>query len=186
MSNRKPNPSKTATQTSQDDGRSRTPEKEQRQEIRQRKKKPLKLDVSAVQARLEEEGGKPVKMKWVLFDVVPHHQEIGWEVVSESMKKQINKYSPDGRLLSQGENIQDSEGGAYTAAVGNGEVNFLMYKDLEAYLNEDARWNKEDADRPMDSIQSATETGERAGLGGDVKAYQPKQQVKIDKQREMY
>ncbi len=168
------------------DQRSRATESEGRQEIRQRIKKPLKLDVSNVQKRIEAEKGSRVRMKWVRHEVVSYHQEIGWEVASSDLKSQINMYSPDGRLKSKGENIQNAESGAYTAEVNPGEYNFLMYKDLDRYMAEDAVWNKEDADRPMDSIQSAAEAGERAGLGGDVKAYQPKQKVTIHKQRDMY
>ena len=187
MSNRNQAKPVAQAQTNQtEDVRSRTTEVSSRQEIRQRVKKPLKLDVSNVQKRIEEDKGVPVKMKWIKYDGVSYHQGIGWQVVTSDMKNQINMYSPDGRLKAKGENIQSADGGAFTADVGGGEHNFLMYKDLETYLAEDARWNKEDADGPMDSIQSAAESGERAGLGGDVKSYQPKQQVTINKQREMY
>jgi hypothetical protein len=187
MSNR--NKAKPATETPEtvvDGGRSRTTENPERQEIRQRIKKPLKLDVTNVQRRLEAEKGSKIKMKWVRSEIVSYQQEIGWQVVRSDMKDQIDQYSPDGRLKSKGENIQNAEAGAFTAEVSPGKYNFLMYKDLERYEAEDAMWNKEDADSPMDSIQSAEEMGGRAGLGGDVQAYQPKQQVTLNKQREMY
>jgi len=182
MSTRNKQPAKNETKQAE----SRTPENKERQEIRQRMRKPLKLDVTGIQKALEADKGEQVKLKWVRHQAVSYHQDIGWNVVSSSMKTQINMYSPDGRLKAKSENIQDDTGGAYTAEVGNGEFNFLMWKDLERYEAEDAVWSKEEADRPMDSIQSAAETGERAGLGGDVKAYQPKQQVKINKQRDAY
>jgi hypothetical protein len=173
-------------QMQRDEGRARTPIRENRQEIRQKPTKPLKLDVSTVHRELESSMSKKLQLKWVRHSTVSYHQEIGWTVVDASMKSQVNKYTSDGRLKDKSENIQDSDGGAFTAEVGNGEYNFLMYKDLEAYLAEDAVWSKQEADRPMDSIQSSAEMGERADLGGDVKAYQPKTQVKIDKQREAY
>lgn len=166
--------------------RGRTSLREERQEIRQKPTKPLKLDVSTVQRELESQEGRKLQLKWCKHETVSFHQEIGWKVVSDSIKTKVNKYTPDGRLKSKSEMIQDESGGAYTAEVGNGEFNFLMYKDLEAYQREDAVWNKQEADRPMDSIQNAAEMGERANLGGDVDAYQPKTQVKIDKQREAY
>jgi len=166
------------------EGRSRTTERQPRQEIRQRVGKPLKLDVASVQRELEKDLGKAVQMKWVRYETLSYNQEIGWEVVSKSLKNAINKYTPDGRLRDAKENIQSEDGGALTAAVGNGEVNFLMYKDLEQYLAEDAEWAKEEAARPMDSIQNSAEMGERASLGGDVKSYQPKQEVKIEKRSE--
>ena len=165
-------------------GRSRTTERVPRQEIRQRIGKPLKLDVSSVQRELEKQLGKPVQMKWVRYSTLSYNQEIGWEVVSKNLKDAINKYTPDGRLRDTTENIQNSDGGALTADVGNGEVNFLMYKDLEQYVAEDVKWSEDDAARPMDSIQNSAEMGERASLGGDVKSYQPKQQVKIEKRSE--
>lgn len=157
-----------------------------RADIRQKTQKPLKLDVTLIKDKLEQEHGKKLQLKWVRHTTVNHHQEIGWEVVSGNMKTQVNKYTPDGRLKTKGEDIQDQEGGAYTADVGNGEFNFLMYKDLEAYLAEDAVWDKEEADRPMDSLQEHSEMGARAGLGGEVSTYQPNQQVKINKQRSEY
>jgi hypothetical protein len=160
--------------------------RDDRPEIRQKTSKPLKLDVSVIKRELERQLNKQIQMKWVRHDAVSHGQEIGWIVVDANLKTQVNKYTPDGRLKTKSDNIQESEGGAYTAEVGNGEFNFLMYKDLEAYLQEDAVWNKEEADRPMDSIQNSAEMGERANLGGDVKSYQPSQQVKINKQSEAY
>jgi len=168
----------------EDGGRSRTTERAPRQEIRQRIGKPLKLDVSLVLIELEKFLGKPVQAKWVRFSTLPYNQKIGWEVVNKDFGESVNKYTPDGRLRDSAENIQNSDGGAYTADVGNGEVNFLMYKDLEQYVAEDVKWSEDDAARPMDSIQNSAEMGERASLGGDVKSYQPKQQVKIEKRSE--
>jgi hypothetical protein len=164
----------------------RSSDRKSRADIRQKTQKPLKLDVSSVKRELESQLEKKLQLKWVRHKSVSHHQEIGWNVVGADLKTQINKYTPDGRLKGKGENIQEADGGAYTAEVGNGEFNFLMYKDLETYLQEDAVWNKEEADRPMDSIQSSGRMGEEAGLGGDVRAYQPKQDVKIEKQRDAY
>lgn len=160
--------------------------REERPEIRQKPTKPLKLDVSTVHRELEKEQGKALKLKWVRPQSVTFHQEIGWQVVSASMRTRVNKYSPDGRRKDKSELIQDDSGDAFTAEVGNGEYNFLMYKDLELYEQEDAVWNKAEADRPMDAIQNSSEMGERAGLGGDIKGYQPKQEVKINKQRDAY
>lgn len=163
----------------------RTTLREGRQEIRQKPGKPLKLDASVIHRELEASKGKKLKLKWVKHEAVSWHQEIGWAVVDSSFRTKVNKYTPDGRLMPKSENIQDDDGGAYTAEVGNGEYNFLMWKDLEAYLAEDAVWNKEEADRPMDSIQSSAEMGARADLGGDVQSYQPKEKVTIEK-REHY
>ena len=160
--------------------------RDDRPEIRQKTAKPLKLDVSVIKRELEAQLSKRIQLKWVRHDAVSHGQEIGWVVVDASLKTQVNKYTPDGRLKTKSDNIQEAEGGAYTAEVGNGEFNFLMYKDLEAYMQEDAVWNKEEADRPMYSIQNSAEMGERANMGGDVKSYQPSQQVKIDKQSEAF
>lgn len=168
------------------DREARSTMRDDRPEIRQKMAKPLKLDVSAIKRELESQLGKRVQLKWVRHTAVSHGQEIGWVVVDASLKTQVNKYTPDGRLKTKSDNIQEAEGGAYTAEVGNGEFNFLMYKDLEAYMQEDAVWNKEEADRPMDSIQNSAEMGERAKMGGDVKSYQPNQQVKINKQSEAY
>lgn len=166
--------------------RVRTTGREQRQEIRQKTSKPLKLSVEGVQAALEQQEGKAVKLKWVRHQSIDYHESIGWEMVPTTLKSRMNRYTPDGRLKPKSESIQDAEAGAYTAQVGKDEYNFLMYKDLEAYLEEDSEWNKEEAARPMDSIRNSSEMGERAGIGGDVAAYQPKQKVKIEKQREAY
>ena len=166
--------------------RVRTTGREQRQEIRQKTTKPLKLSVEGVQTALEQQEGKAVKLKWVRHQAIGWHEEIGWEMVPTTLKSRMNRYTPDGRLKPKSESIQDAEAGAYTAQVGKDEYNFLMYKDLEAYLEEDFEWNKEEAARPMDSIQNPSTMGERAGMGGDVAAYQPKQKVKIEKQRDAY
>lgn len=168
------------------DDRTRTTGREGRQEVRQKTSKPLKLSVDGVQKALEEDQGKSVKLKWVRHQAIDWHEQVGWEMVPTTLKSKMNRYTPDGRLKPKSESIQDAEAGAYTAQVGKEEYNFLMYKDLEAYLAEDAEWNKDEAARPMDSIQNSSEMGERAGLGGDVGSYQPKQKVKIDKQREAY
>jgi hypothetical protein len=166
--------------------RSRTTGREKRQEIRQKTSKPLKLSVEGVKTALEKDLGKSIQLKWVRHTTIDHHENIGWEMVPDTLKSKINRYTEDGRLKPKSENVQDAEAGAYTAQVGKNEYNFLMYKDLEAYLAEDVEWNKEEAARPMDSIQSSAAMGERAGLGGDVGSYQPKQKVKIEKQREAY
>lgn len=168
--------------------RSRTTGREQRQEIRQKTSKPLKLGVDSVKAALEKDLGKAVQLKWVRHRVIDHHENIGWEMVPDTLKSKINRYTSDGRLKPKSENIQDAEAGAYTAQVGKDEeeYNFLMYKDLEAYLAEDVEWDKEEAARPMDSIYDSGAMGERAGLGGDVKSYQPEQKVNIEKQRDAY
>ena len=166
--------------------RTRTTEREGRQEIRQKTSKPLKLSVEGVQSALQDQLGKKIKLKWVRHQAIDWHESVGWEMVPTTLKSKMNRYTPDGRLKPKSESIQDAEAGAYTAQVGKDEYNFLMYKDLEAYLAEDAEWNKEEAARPMDSIQNSEAMGERAGLGGDVGSYQPKQKVKIEKQRDAY
>lgn len=158
----------------------------ERKETRHRTEKPLKLDAKHL---LELPRFQNKKLKWCDYDDLSTQLANGWEVVTGLSSDQQHGWTPDGRKVT--EESQKDEGGAYTQRVGvdkfgKPRLNWLLEKDLDRYNAEDAVWNKEEADRPMDVIQESATMGARAGLGGDVEAYQPRDGVKISKQRDAY
>lgn len=165
------------------DTKGRTTEREEKQPTRQRMEKPLQLDISHITSKPEFKGKV---FKWVDYENLDYNLgSLHWEIVKNISTKVNHNFTPDGRKKL--DETQSDDGGAYTKRVGTNKdnsprYNFLLMKDLERYNAEDAVWNKEEADRPMDTISDAAGMGERAGLGVDV--YQPNEKTTIEKRSE--